>query len=565
MSDSIADQFAADAQSAQAAEQPVSISQQFASDSGAGSGSVPGAPAFTTGQNFAAGIGHGMVTTAANIKQGFDKAANYIEQTSPIKSAIQWANGKLGLPNADEILQNTNNFIAENHKYGDSVTNTTAGKVGNFVGNTASALPATLVPGANTYLGSALIGGVTGLATTEGGLSDRLTGAESGAVGGVLGKYVGDTVGAGVSKLSDMIKNSAAAQQAGNYLKDSAINLAQKYGYKLAPQDVNPTALNATLQGLSGKIKTQQAASQANQTITNSIVKKELGIPDQVPLTADALKTVRAQAGQAYNVVRGSGTITPGDAYTSALDNILAQSNGQAKSFPGLKNDDITSVISTLKQPTFDAGDAVDATHFLRNLADKAYGSNDNATGAAYKQASTALEDAIDQHMQSLGNPDALNQFRQARQTMAQTYTVGKALNPVTGNVDAGKLATQLQRGKPLSGGLQDVAQIASQFPKATQVLKEDYNAISPLDYATAAAGAVGKGNALTGLLTLGARPVARSTIMSDWMQGLNAKAATDYSGGIFPNAIAPMLTSRPLSDLLRVGGTVGAIESSKK
>ena len=575
MSDSIADQFASDSVAPNAAQAPKSIADQFSADSQGGRGNDGlSSPENTTSQNFWGGIGHGMVTTVANAKQGLDKLADSLNNSlsgTPVGNAINWANNKLGLDSTDQALANTNQFIKDNHKYGDSITNTTSGKIGNFLGNTAIAAPLMVVPGANTYAGATALGGLTGLATTEGDLNDRITGAAEGAAGGFLGKGLGDVVGAGASKLGNSIANSNAAQEAMNSSKDTAISLAQKYGYKLPPQDVNPTMINAALNGFSGKIKTSQAASQANQDVTNGIVKQELGLTANSPLNLDVLNGIRQKAGQAYNVIRGTGTVTSGDSYTSALDNILQNANGQAKSFPGLKNDDITNVISTLRQPTFEAGDAVDATKFLRNMANKSYAAGDKDTGSAYKQASGALEDALDQHLQNSGNPQALSDFRDARQTIAKTYSVEKALNPVTGNVDAGKLAAQLQKGKPLSGGLQDIAQVASNFPKATQMLKENYQPMSPLDYVGAAltgsATSAATGSPY-GIMAAGAslaRPAVRSALLSSPIQSMNAKAATDYSGGLLTNYVTPALQNTKLKDLLRVGGVSAAINAGKQ
>lgn len=517
----------------------------------------------STAENLLAGVGHGMVATAQNAKQGFDKLADYLSSSAsgtPVGKAIEWAGQKLGLPSAQEALSGTNQAIAERKSIAAPLLATRAGKVGNFAGEVAATAPTMLVPGANTYKGAALLGGLTGLTTTEGDLVDRLKGAGAGAAGGVVGKTLGDLISAGVTKLASMRSSYLASDAAQNAQKDAAIALARQHGYALPPQEVNPGPLNATLEGLSGKIKTSQAASQGNQDVTNRLVKKSLGLAEDAPLTTDVIQSIRQQAGNAYNAVRGTGTVTPSPAYEKAIDSIINQANGQAKSFPGLKNDAITEVLTTLKQPTFEAGDAVDATKFLRNLADKAYASGDKATGAAYKQASGALEDALDSHLQSLGQPEALAAFRNARQTIAKTYSVEKALNPITGNVDAGKLAAQLQRGRPLSGELRDVATVASAFPKSTQALKQNYNPTSPLDFATATLSQAGKAAMVLPL----ARPAVRSVILSKPVQALNAKLATDYSGGLLSKGIYPGLSSTPLRDLLQIGGAVGAIDAAK-
>lgn len=457
---------------------------------------------------------------------------------------------------------------AEAAKVNAPLAATTPGKIGDFAGKAALTAPAMLIPGANTYAGAGLIGAGLGAATTEGGLSDRAQGAAMGAAGGVSGKALGDGIAAGVGKLKDMITSSAISSQSANAARDAAVATARAKGYVLPPQEVNPGMINGALEGLSGKIKTSQAASQQNQSVTNNLAKTALGLPTDQPLTSDAIQSVRQQAGQAYQAVRNTGMVTPGPQYTQALDAISNQANGAAKSFPGLKNDDVASVIDTLRQPQFAAGDGVDAVGALRDMADQAYRGGSKAQGKAFKQAAGAVEDALDQHLQQQGNPDALQAFRDARQTIAKTYTVENALNPVTGNVDASKLASQLQKGKPLSGELADIATVGSAFPKATQALKQNYNPVSPLDYAAGAMGAAsgyashGYPGLLLGASSL-ARPAVRSMLLSQPVQAMNAELGSNY-GTPIANML-PAIGSQPMRNLLQIGATNAAIQKAQQ
>lgn len=445
---------------------------------------------------------------------------------------------------------------------------TTPGKIGNVTGAAALTAPAMFIPGANTYAGAGLIGAGLGAATTEGGLQDRARGAAFGTLGGLAGKGAGDLISAGASKLGSALSTSATNQASQNAARDAAISAARANGYVLPPQEVNPGTLNSLMEGISGKIKTSQAASQTNQAVTNSLAKSAVGLPADAPLTVDALNAVRQQAGKAYQAVRNSGTVTPTPAYYSALDSISNQANGAAKSFPGLKNDNVGTVLDTLRQPQFEAGDAVDAVGSLRDLAGKAYAFGSKAEGAAYKQSATALEDALDTHLQTNGSPDALQNFRDARQTIAKTYTVQGALNPVTGNVNAAKIAAQLQKGKPLSGELQDIGTVASAFPKATQTLSQNYNPISPLDY-MAGLGSAATGYATHGIpgLAMGAttlvRPAIRSALLSGPAQSVNAALGTSY--GAIPRTVLPPLQSDTLRRLLQLGGTQAGIQEAQQ
>ena len=244
---------------------------------------------------------------------------------------------------------------------------------------------------------------------------------------------------------------------------------AQANGYVFPPSEVNPSPgiISGALEKIGGKAATQQAASIKNQNITQEAVKRDFGIPENTPLTIDALKGVRSNAGQAYEAVKGTGTITPGASYDAALDAIVAPYQNAARGFPNAKPNPIIAEVDSLRSPAFDASSAVDKISELRDKSSAAYASGDKATGGALKSAADAIEGAIDSHVQGLGQPDLLQAYRDARTTIAKTYTAQNAINPVTGVIDANKLARALAKGKPLTGGMRDAAEAASVSPKS--------------------------------------------------------------------------------------------------
>lgn len=75
--------------------------------------------------------------------------------------------------------------VAESRKLDSDLMNTTAGKVGDFVGNVATTLPLAFVPGANTVKGAALLGSLTGLLQPSTSTNETLTNTGlGGAIGG---------------------------------------------------------------------------------------------------------------------------------------------------------------------------------------------------------------------------------------------------------------------------------------------------------------------------------------------------------------------------------------------
>lgn len=367
-----------------------------------------------------------------------------------------------------------------------------------------------------------------GVQLTSGATSAGASGATREAGGGEAAQLAAGVAGA---IAPSVIAPRRVLTDAGRQTRAAAQKAADQ-GYVLPPADLSPGLVSEALSGFSGKIKTAQVASAKNQSVSNSLARKALGIGDDVDLNVDTLEGIRRQAAAAYAPVAGSGTVTPGKSYAEALDKALSPFLSQGKSFPGAKMPKVVDDVNALRTSQFDAGDALSMIRSMRESADIAYRGGEAQAGKAYKQAAAALEDAIEDHLKSLGQPggELLKNFRNARQTIAKTYTVQGALNPQTGNVNAVKLGADLAKGKPLTDELRTVAEVGQAFPKATQALKEAPKATSPLDWFGGTAAAAGTGNVLP-LAAVAARPAVRAGLLSGPMQRLAVRnAGTEIS-----------------------------------
>lgn len=300
----------------------------------------------------------------------------------------------------------------------------------------------------------------------------------------------------------------------------AAIKAARSAGYVIPPTQAKPTLSKRVLEGFSGKITTAQNASAKNQGVTAKLAAEALGLPGDTKITPDVLTTVRKAAGQAYDAIGGTGTVTPGVAYDAALDAIAAPHLKAAAGFPNAKASPVVDLVESLRSPTFDAAAAVAKIKELRSAADDAFRTGNTDIGRASKAAAKALEDVLDTHLQGLGSPDMLQQFRDARQLIAKTYSVEKALNPATGAIDARKLGAQIKAGKPLSGGLRDAGEFALRFPKAAQTVEGmgSLPQTSPLDWIPAGALSAATSNPLM-MAGVFARPAARAAALSPMVQ----------------------------------------------
>jgi hypothetical protein len=358
-------------------------------------------------------------------------------------------------------------------------------------------------------------------------IGGALPGVAQGA--GMLGRKVGETL-RGPAQSADMVQ---------------AIQQARGAGYVIPPTQANPTLGNRIIEGMSGKLTTAQNASAKNQAVTGKLAAEALGLPGDTKLTPDVLKTVRQQAGQAFESLRQTGMVQADQTYDQALNAIIAKYQGAAGGFPGLAKPEVESLVTTLRQPIFSADSAVDAVRVLREKADAAYGAGDKGLGKAIKEAAKALEDQMERHLSATGQPAAvLDDFRKARQLIAKTYTVEKALNPATGAVDARTLAAQLKKGAPLSGDLKTAAEFAARFPKASQTVEGmgSLPQTSPLDWVPAGALSMATSNPLM-MLGVGARPAARALALSPVVQNRLVQSQA-------PNALQQLLANPEFAQL---------------
>lgn len=368
---------------------------------------------------------------------------------------------------------------------------------------------------AGTGLGNAIRAGA---GAAVGGASAGLVNPEDAGFGALVGGAL-PAVAMGAGKAGDMIRKSMANETTANAAqKFAAAQKGAQSGYVVPPADLQPGIVTELLSGLSGKIKTAQVASQRNQSITDKLVRKELGLAADDVLNADVLQSIRQQAGQAYAPVKQAGMVTADKTYMKALDDIGQTYKGASSAFPGIAKNEVGDMIESLKVGQFDSGGAVDAIKVLREQADKAFRTGDTGLGKATKEAATAIESQLERHLSATGNSDALDALREARKLIAKTYSVQKGLNSQTGEVSAQALAKQLEKGKPLSGELRTIAEMGQAFPKAMQSLKEAPKAVSPLDFAVSGGASMASGNPMP-LAWLMGRPAARSYLLSSMAQ----------------------------------------------
>lgn len=483
--------------------------------------------------SFLASVGRGMMDVAQGAKQA------YLELPELGSSILDSSGNKLGLGSQTPEAMRSGNTPARRYtrQVQDEIAQYERDKgdgidYGRLTGNMAATLPTALIPG----IGSESLAARTAAASGGGALASGIQFVPEGqsrTQNALMGLSLGTIIPPALQKGAEAAKNvldTKASQKIADFVKSKTLSSGSDIGLKVPPSSANPSIGNQVLEGISGKIKTEQAASNANKPVINKIAKEYLGVADDVPLTAELLASKRGEYGKAYEAVRGGGDINSDDIFQKALQDISKSNSSASKYFPELAKPEISTLVKALDKKQFDADSAIDVISILRDNAEKAYRAGDNPLGKANKQAATALEDLIDRSLTAKGaNPDMVSNFRNARQEIAKTYTIQKALNPETGDIDAAKLAKELAKGKPLTGDLRTVAEFATAFPKATQNIKGSSPMISPLDYAAGGLGVASSGSPLA-LAAVAARPAVRKLMMTDFYQKKFAQIQNDPS-----------------------------------
>lgn len=397
-----------------------------------------------------------------------------------------------------------------------------AAKAGDITGGIAATAPLAAVPGANTFVGASVLGGLTGAMQPTATGESRVRNVALGAAAGGGGQQLGKAVGAGFGYIADKagrIRPAPVATQAGEMMRQ---------GYKLPPSyaevaGAKPGQLAKWAEGFGGKIKTEQKFSVHNQANTNRIVRKSLGLSDGDRIDGAELEQLRVKAGEVYEAVKQyKGRFKSDSEFETQLGKLERSTTPVSKAERGSileAPQEVRDLVGKLRGD-YNPEEAIAVVQRLREqwrgMRSSAVASERNLA-KSYKGAADAIDGLIERNLSK--DPKAAGLFKayqQSRQLIAMTYDVEKALNKATGNVSAIRLANMLTRAEqggrrsPMSGGIRQAAEFGQRAPGiAREVEKRGSRAgpeHSPLDYAVAAM------HPKVGAAML-ARPVARAAL----------------------------------------------------
>ncbi len=385
------------------------------------------------------------------------------------------------------------------------------------------------------YLAAAAQGAVAGV-------SGGLPGMALGAASNVIGQGVNNATGSPVAGLIASLLAPAGANAAikygtgqvalANALKSQkqpytdTLNEVRGAGYAVPPNLSNPNLLNATLQGIAGgRAAVGQSFSNANNAVTDAMMRQKLGLPADAPIDAAGIKSAFSTAAQPYNDMSTLAGLPPSVVGTR----LSAGGLGPVENVYGPSPTPPSQLLEQWKQNNSDATDLWKKYTQGHDPADK------NAYNAliAKNQGLTAQMQAA---AEAAGRPEMVPALQNARVQTAQIGDIQRASNPDTGSVNALDLARARNRGVPLTGDLLTAAKMGANFPSAVQPSAK-----------------LGGGNALTSTLGTGAGAIIGNSLggpVGSMMGAAGAPFVVNYGQGgvrsLLQSALAQRLLGTP-------------------
>lgn len=252
---------------------------------------------------------------------------------------------------------------------------------------------------------------------------------------------------------------------------------ALELGLALDPAISNPSAAARVRTAVVGSTALQGNLSKINLPQVTKVAREDLGLPETIKLDAKAFKTARdaPSVGGVYDTVRAIPRVIADDTVIADLDNLrvtpLIGDTGQAAAINGFLDTvkqqlqagaNGKTIIDSIRQRR----DAAQAVYNQQNAGVSPPSPVEIAQANANMGIAKALEKAVEN---SITDPDLVTNFRNARATMARSYDYERATNLATGVVDPQALARLAAEGRPLSGKLQKLANVAANFPEVMQ------------------------------------------------------------------------------------------------
>lgn len=326
--------------------------------------------------------------------------------------------------------------VTESKQRDAALMNSGAGMAGNVVGNIAAAAPAAFIPGANTVVGAAAIGGGMGALQPVAEGESRATNIGLGAAGGALGQTVGQAAG----RFLRPVQSNLSPQQT------ALANAARARGIPLDAADITGsrplTVMRDVMANLPLTADRQATTQAAKQAAFNRAVAGTFGSSDDA-LTPAALQGARDRLGQQFTALSNRNTMQASPQFLNDLAAIEQAANrSMTPDVARVVRNHIDDVLARVEPGDVMNGNAYRAldSELGRVLRTSSNGDIRHGVG----QVRDALRTAMDQSISAADR----QAWQQARREYANLMTVAPlAARSETGDVSGRALLAAANRG----------------------------------------------------------------------------------------------------------------------
>lgn len=293
-----------------------------------------------------------------------------------------------------------------------------------------------------------------------------------------LGKAAQPVVEAVKQPLVQRAARIAEEQSAADWARASQIEAAQamqRLGIAGNPAKTNPSVKTKMLVGVAGEPTIESTLSRENRPRWNEIAREDMGLPKNTPLDAKAFETARAAHSAPYEKISKLSTLAPDEGVVTQVEKLkldpLSTSDPQkAATVNGI----IDRVVNQMNEGLSGENVVGQIRDFRKDANRTLKNPNASPIDADVAEAKLGIANALENLVESnIRDPKALSEFRAARTAMAKTYDWERVTGTTTKQVDPSEVVKLAEKGKPLTGALKDVADVAGNFPGIASLADE--------------------------------------------------------------------------------------------
>lgn len=367
-------------------------------------------------------------------------------------------------------------------------------------------------------------------ATSQFSNVSRMSGIQKGIKKDMRGTTATDKLNEEIQKFV----NKPFAEQLTEFSQNLKFNKIAKdstdAGYKLTPSSVKGAPFKDRLkESTVGSSKVTETAQEANQKVTNNLIREYLGVDKKTPLDNQLLEVIRKRNGKIYAEVdelpapppivrKKDPTFDTGVKYEDGSPVLVRGKNRQDVVLKEYRNGAqiLKDLMSTRKR----------AQDYWRSYKR----SGDVPKRDAAKLLDSAVEKLEEELLRTAKynkREDLIPKLKNARTEISKAHLVQKALNDVTGDVDAGVISKLAYERRLVEPSVTKVAKFYKGFPSLARSPKfAEASPFSVLDVGLSAYG-FGTGNVLLSLPALLKAGSGRSLMRPNIQKGIVNLAIT--------------------------------------